>query len=90
VSLGSSTVKLHDSLGRGPDGHYLGLFLYLIFFTIKKSLGSRHACACSVVIMGTVLEECTTEEHRSFMRFFCGQKDSMQRIVIKKCFLFMV
>jgi hypothetical protein len=39
--------------------------------------------------MATVLEECTTEEQRSVVRF-CGQKDSMQRIFTKKYFLFMV
>jgi hypothetical protein len=38
--------------------------------------------------MATVLEECTTGEQRSFSAFFCGQKDSIQRIFIKKCFLF--
>jgi hypothetical protein len=36
--------------------------------------------------MATVLEECTTEEQRSVVSFY-GQKDSMQRIFIKKCFL---
>jgi hypothetical protein len=42
--------------------------------------------------MATVLEECTitTEEQRSVVRFSCGQKDSMQRIPINKCFLFTV
>jgi hypothetical protein len=43
----------------------------------------------SVVKMTTVLEECTNEEKRSVVRF-CGQKDSMQRILVKKCFLFTV
>jgi hypothetical protein len=37
----------------------------------------------------TLLEECITEENRSVVRF-CGQKDSMQRIFIKKYFLFMM
>jgi hypothetical protein len=41
----------------------------------------------SVVKMAIVLEDCTTEEQRSVVRF-CGQKDSAQRIFIKKCFLF--
>jgi hypothetical protein len=41
----------------------------------------------SVVKMATVLEECNTEEQR-FLCGFCGQRDSMQRICIKKCFLF--
>jgi hypothetical protein len=46
--------------------------------------------------MVTVLEECTTEEQRSvvcvcvFFFFFCGQNDSVQRIFIKKDFLFTV
>jgi hypothetical protein len=40
--------------------------------------------------METVLEDCTTEEHRSVVLFFCGQKDSMQKIFIKKYFLFTV
>jgi hypothetical protein len=40
--------------------------------------------------MATVFE-CTTEEQRSVVRFFfCGQKDSLQRISIKKYFLFTV
>jgi hypothetical protein len=43
----------------------------------------------SVVKMTTVLEECITEEQRSVV-FFCGQKDSIQRIFIKKCSPFMV
>jgi hypothetical protein len=44
----------------------------------------------SVFKMVTVLEGSTTEEQCSVVHFFCGQKDSMQRIFIKKCFLFMV
>jgi hypothetical protein len=43
----------------------------------------------SLVKMATVLEEYTTEEERSVV-LFCGQKDSIQRIFIKKCFLFTV
>jgi hypothetical protein len=43
----------------------------------------------SVVKMVTVFERYTTEKQRSVVRF-CGQKDSMQRIFIKKCFLFTV
>jgi hypothetical protein len=39
--------------------------------------------------MVTILEEYNTEEQRSVVRF-CGQKVSMQRIFIKKCFLFVV
>jgi hypothetical protein len=45
----------------------------------------------SVVKMVTVsIEKCTAEEQRSVMRSFCEQKDSMQRILIKKCFLFLL
>jgi hypothetical protein len=44
----------------------------------------------SVVKMANVLEECNTEEQRSVVLFFCRQKDSMQRIFIKKYFLFTV
>jgi hypothetical protein len=33
-----------------------------------------------------VLEECTTEEQRSDVRFY-GQKGAVRRILIKKCFL---
>jgi hypothetical protein len=43
-----------------------------------------------VVKMATVLEEYTTEEKRSIVRYFYGEKDSMQKIFIKKCFLFTV
>jgi hypothetical protein len=42
-----------------------------------------------VVKMETVLQDFTTEEQRSVVRFY-GQKDSMQRVFIKKCFLFTV
>jgi hypothetical protein len=44
----------------------------------------------SVVKMATVLEGCTIEELRSFMNFFLWARDSMPRILIKKCFLFTV
>jgi hypothetical protein len=44
----------------------------------------------SVVKMATVLEGCTIEEQHSVVHFFYGLKDSMQRIFIKKCFLFTV
>jgi hypothetical protein len=40
--------------------------------------------------MAAVLEEFYTEEQRSVLRFFGVQKDSVQRIFIKKCFLFTV
>jgi hypothetical protein len=39
--------------------------------------------------MATVFEECATEERSSVVRF-CGQKDTIQSIFIKKCFLFTV
>jgi hypothetical protein len=70
VSLGSSTVQLHGSVG------------------------SWRACACSEAGFGIQNGDgawgCTTEEQRSVVRFFCGQKDSMQRIFIKIYFLFTV
>jgi hypothetical protein len=37
-----------------------------------------------------MLDECITEEQRSGVPSFCGQKDAIQRIFIKKCFLFTV
>jgi hypothetical protein len=40
--------------------------------------------------MTTVLEGYTTEEQRCVVRYFCAQKDSMERILVKKCFLFAV
>jgi hypothetical protein len=43
----------------------------------------------SLVKMVTVLEKYSTEEQRSVVHFF-GQKDSMQTMLIKKCFLFTV
>jgi hypothetical protein len=39
--------------------------------------------------MATVLEMCTTKEQCSDV-LFCGQKDWMQRIFLKKCSLFML
>jgi hypothetical protein len=39
--------------------------------------------------MANLLVGYTTKEQLSVVRF-CGQKDSMQRIFIKKCFLFIV
>jgi hypothetical protein len=39
--------------------------------------------------MATVLEECNIEEQHSVVHF-CGQKDSMQKMFIKKFFLLMV
>jgi hypothetical protein len=43
----------------------------------------------SVLRMATVLEECNTEKQRSVVLFLWA-KDSMQRIFIKRCFLFTV
>jgi hypothetical protein len=40
--------------------------------------------------MTTVLEGYNTEERRSIVHFFCGQKDSIQRMFIEKCRLFTV
>jgi hypothetical protein len=40
--------------------------------------------------MATVLEDSTNEEQRYVVSSFGRQKDSMQRIFINKCFLFMV
>jgi hypothetical protein len=48
ASIGSSTVQLHDRLGRA--GWALPWpYLYLQFFSHnkRKSLGSIYACACS-------------------------------------------
>jgi hypothetical protein len=41
------------------------------------------------VVKLTVLEVCTTEEQHSVVRFLWA-KDSMQRMFMKKCFLFTV
>jgi hypothetical protein len=37
-----------------------------------------------------MLEGYTTEEKRFIVRSFCGQKDPVQRVFIKTCFLFTV
>jgi hypothetical protein len=71
VSLGSSTIQLH------------------------VSLGIRRACVCSECGFssqnGYRARGEYTEEHRSVVLFFfCGQGNSMQRIFIKKYFLFTV
>jgi hypothetical protein len=65
VSLGSSTVLLHDNLVAKAHAHVQRLVL------VDK--------------MVTVLEVFTTEDQRSVVL-----RDSMQRIFIKKCFLFTV
>jgi hypothetical protein len=60
---------------------------------LHDSLASRRAWACLEAGFSSKHGDrawgCTTEEQRSVMRF-CGQKDSMQRIFIKKYFLFTV
>jgi hypothetical protein len=69
VSLGSSTVHHHDTLG------------------------SRRACACSEAGFSNQNDDCVWGVYyrgAAFCCFFCGQKDSVQRISIKKCFLFTV
>jgi hypothetical protein len=38
----------------------------------------------------TVFEECMSTNKKQRSVCVCGQKDPMQRIFIKKCFLFMV
>jgi hypothetical protein len=43
----------------------------------------------SVVKMETVLEECTIEEQLSIVSFY-GRKNSVQRLLIKKCFLYLM
>jgi hypothetical protein len=63
---------------------------------LHNSLCSRCACACSedgcssqIGDRAWGVYESTTEEQRSVERF-CGRKCSMQRMLIKKCFLFTV
>jgi hypothetical protein len=66
VTVGSSTVQLH------------------------YSVGSTHICAyLEAGVSANVLEECTTGEQRSVLRFY-WQNDSMQRIFVNKCLLFAV
>jgi hypothetical protein len=70
-----------------------GPFLYINLFLKKFYVAYAHAHLqrlVSAVKMATVFEEYTPEEQRSVVRFLCGQKDSMQRIFIKKSFLFTV
>jgi hypothetical protein len=54
--------------------------------SLVEDVHARVQWLVSVVKKATVLEECTIEEQRCF----CGQNDSMQRIFIKKYFLFTV
>jgi hypothetical protein len=79
---------------RGPGWALPRPFLYLeLFFTIKKAwVVDAHAHIqrlVSVVTMATVFEECVTEDQLSVVHF-CGQKDSMQKIFVKKCVMFTV
>jgi hypothetical protein len=56
--------------------------------TVQVAGGHGHVQrVVSVVKMVTVLEECTTGEKHSVVRFFCGQKESIQRIFIKKYYV---
>jgi hypothetical protein len=68
VSLGNSTVQLHDSLG------------------------TRRACACSEAVFSSQNVDRGIYYRRAALCcvFSCGQKDSIQRIFIEKCFLFTV
>jgi hypothetical protein len=70
VSLGSSTVQFHDSLG------------------------SRRACACSEADFSSRNGDRASGEYyrrAAFCcTFFCGQKDTVQRIFIKNYFLLTV
>jgi hypothetical protein len=67
VSLGSSRVQLHDSLGSIRPCAYS-----------EAGFSSKN---------GDLAWGGTTEQQRSFI-LFCGQKVSVQKIFIKKCFLF--
>jgi hypothetical protein len=73
---------------------FLCVSLGSITVQLHDSLRSRCACACTEADFGSQNGDrawrCTNEELRYVVRFFCGQKDSMQRIFIKKCFLFTV
>jgi hypothetical protein len=60
-------------------------YLYSQFFLRIKKV----QVADALIQMATVLEECNTEEQRYVVCLY-GQRDSMQRIFIKKCFPFMV
>jgi hypothetical protein len=71
------------------------LFTSLGSSTVQRHActGSRCACACSEAGFSSQNGDrawgYTTEKQRSVVRF-CGQKVSMQRMPIKKCFLFTV
>jgi hypothetical protein len=61
---------------------------------LHDSLGSRYACACSEAGFNSQNGDHPRGVHywRALLCcvFFCGQKDSMQRISINKYFLFML
>jgi hypothetical protein len=60
------------------------------FMTVRVADAHAHVQRLvSAVKIAILLEEYSTDEQRSVVRFY-GQKDSMQRIVTKKCFLFTV
>jgi hypothetical protein len=82
VTNGSKTAVM-DVIG------FLCLLLGSSTVQLHDSLSSGRASVqrlVSVVKMATVLEKYAAEEQRSVV-LFCGQKDSMQRIIIKKCIL---
>jgi hypothetical protein len=57
---------------------------------LHDNLGSRRTCTCSKAGFSSQKGDraSTTEKQRFVLLFLCGEKDSMQRIFIKKCFLF--
>jgi hypothetical protein len=61
---------------------------------LHDSLGSRRACACSVAGFrsenGDRAWGVYYRRAALYCASFCGQKGSMQRVFIKKCFLFTV
>jgi hypothetical protein len=60
---------------------------------LQDSLGSRHACTCSEAGCSSQNGNCSWGvyyQRAVFCCVFCGQKDSMERLFIKKCFLFML
>jgi hypothetical protein len=94
VSLDSSTVQLHNTLGSRAGWAQPRPFLYLqLFFTIK-SLGSNSARACSEAGFSSQNGDrvCGVYYRRAAFccAVSCGQNGSMKRIFINKCFLFTV
>jgi hypothetical protein len=69
VSIGSSTMQLHDSLGSRRAYHVQRLVSVAKWRPYLRSFFRRAAF---------------------YSTFFCGQKDSIQKTFIKKCFLFTV